>query len=216
MTPTPVSMSSPTAPAVYTWEATNEAVAAKYGVAIDEIIRFDLNTSPAPPDLAARVLAGNRFDVSLSDGVDFTRAFQSFLANGSKTCVFGDPVPSCGLNSMNMLEASLMIPPTPPDVPPLFVDDHWDGSFDNIYPVSSYQLIPPGVGLWKNGFGPQPPANRTQRVREAHTLFPAPVHAALALLRREEREQRGHHRVQPEQARGRAHHRARLPVCRVR
>ena len=32
MSPTPVTFSMPTAPAVYTWEATNEAVADKYGV----------------------------------------------------------------------------------------------------------------------------------------------------------------------------------------
>jgi histidinol-phosphate aminotransferase len=67
MTPTPVSMAVPTAPAVYTWEATNEAVAEKYSVPIERIIRFDLNTSPAPPDLVARILAANRFEVSLSE-----------------------------------------------------------------------------------------------------------------------------------------------------
>lgn len=67
MSPTPVSMASPTAPATYTWEATNEAVAARYGVPIDEIIRFDLNTSPSPPALAARVLAAGRFETSLSE-----------------------------------------------------------------------------------------------------------------------------------------------------
>ena len=61
------SMAFPTAPAVYTWEATNEAVAERYNVPVDRIIRFDLNTSPAPPDLVARILATNRFDTSLSE-----------------------------------------------------------------------------------------------------------------------------------------------------
>lgn len=67
MSPTPVSMAMPTAPAGYTWEATNEAVAEKYGVGIGDILRFDLNTSPAPPDLVGRVLAANRFETSLSE-----------------------------------------------------------------------------------------------------------------------------------------------------
>jgi histidinol-phosphate aminotransferase len=67
MSHTPMSMATPTAPAVYTWEATNEAVAEKYDVPIERIIRFDLNTSPAPPDLVARVLAANRFETSLSE-----------------------------------------------------------------------------------------------------------------------------------------------------
>jgi len=60
-------MATPTAPATYSWEATNEAVAAKYGVPIDRIIRFDLNTSPTPPDLVGRILARNRFETSLSE-----------------------------------------------------------------------------------------------------------------------------------------------------
>ncbi len=67
MSHTPMSFAVPTAPAGYTWEATSEAVAAKYGVAVDEILRFDLNTSPAPPDLVARVLARNVFETSLSE-----------------------------------------------------------------------------------------------------------------------------------------------------
>jgi histidinol-phosphate aminotransferase len=67
MSPTPVSMSDPTAPAGYTWEATSEQVAARYGVPLDRIVRFDLNTSPEPPELAARVLAAGRFETSLSE-----------------------------------------------------------------------------------------------------------------------------------------------------
>jgi histidinol-phosphate aminotransferase len=67
MSPTPVSMSDPTAPAGYAWEATSEQVAARYGVPLEEIVRFDLNTSPQPPELAARVLAAGRFETSLSE-----------------------------------------------------------------------------------------------------------------------------------------------------
>jgi histidinol-phosphate aminotransferase len=67
MSPSPVSMSDPTAPAGYSWEATSEQVAARYGVPLDRIVRFDLNTSPAPPELASRVLAAGRFETSLSE-----------------------------------------------------------------------------------------------------------------------------------------------------
>ena len=67
MTPTPVTFVSPTAPAAYQWEATNDEVAARYGVPVERIIRFDLNTSPAPPELASRVLAGGRFETTLSE-----------------------------------------------------------------------------------------------------------------------------------------------------
>jgi histidinol-phosphate aminotransferase len=56
-----------TAPASYSWEATDEQVAARYGVPLDRIARFDLNTSPTPPDLAARVLAAGRVASPLSE-----------------------------------------------------------------------------------------------------------------------------------------------------
>jgi histidinol-phosphate aminotransferase len=67
MSPTPVTTALPTQPASYSWEATNEEVAARYGVPIDEIVRFDLNTSPSPPELATRILAAGRFETSLSE-----------------------------------------------------------------------------------------------------------------------------------------------------
>jgi len=67
VSPTPVTFNSPTAPISYTWEATDEEVAARYGVPIERVARFDLNTSPAPPDLALRLLAGGRFDRPISE-----------------------------------------------------------------------------------------------------------------------------------------------------
>lgn len=67
MSPTPVTYSTPGSPAGYTWEATNEAVAEKYGLPLERIARFDLNTAPAAPGLAARVLAEGRFEVGLSE-----------------------------------------------------------------------------------------------------------------------------------------------------
>jgi histidinol-phosphate aminotransferase len=67
VSPTPVTAASPTAPASYSWEATNEEVAARYGVPEDRIVRFDLNTSPAPPSLAFDVLAAGRFDTPINE-----------------------------------------------------------------------------------------------------------------------------------------------------
>jgi len=67
MSPTPVTFSSPTAPTGYAWEATDEEVAARYGVDPRRIVRFDLNTSPTPPALAHRLLAAGEFDAPLSE-----------------------------------------------------------------------------------------------------------------------------------------------------
>ncbi|MFL5775730.1 MAG: pyridoxal phosphate-dependent aminotransferase [Chloroflexota bacterium] len=67
MSPTPVTYSLPNQPASYSWEATDEEVAARYGVDPAAIVRFDLNTSPTPPSLAARLLAAGRFESPLSE-----------------------------------------------------------------------------------------------------------------------------------------------------
>ncbi|HEX5014658.1 MAG TPA: histidinol-phosphate transaminase [Candidatus Limnocylindrales bacterium] len=67
MSPTPVTYTLPTQPASYSWEATDEEVAARYGVDVATIVRFDLNTSPAPPDVASRLLAAGRFESPLSE-----------------------------------------------------------------------------------------------------------------------------------------------------
>ncbi|TMD30356.1 MAG: hypothetical protein E6I94_04925, partial [Chloroflexi bacterium] len=67
MSPTPVTMTSPVRPASYSWEATSEQVAARYGIPVERIVRFDLNTSPEAPELAGRVLAAGRFESSLSE-----------------------------------------------------------------------------------------------------------------------------------------------------
>jgi histidinol-phosphate aminotransferase len=67
MSPTPVTFSSPGAPATYSWEATNEEVAARYGVPLESIVRFDLNTSPTPPSLVERLLAAGQFEAPVSE-----------------------------------------------------------------------------------------------------------------------------------------------------
>jgi histidinol-phosphate aminotransferase len=67
VSPTPVTFASPGQPASYSWEATDEEVAARYGLPVESIVRFDLNTSPAPPELVSGLLAGGRFESPLSE-----------------------------------------------------------------------------------------------------------------------------------------------------
>jgi histidinol-phosphate aminotransferase len=67
VSPTPVTFASPGQPASYSWEATDEEVAARYGLPIESIVRFDLNTSPAPPQLVSGLLASGRFEAPLSE-----------------------------------------------------------------------------------------------------------------------------------------------------
>ncbi len=82
MSPTPVTFATPNQPSSYTWEATNEEVAARYGVPIDRIVRFDLNTAPAAPELAQRVMAAGRFHTSLSEypPADYRRLVEAAAA----------------------------------------------------------------------------------------------------------------------------------------
>jgi histidinol-phosphate aminotransferase len=67
MSPTPVTFTPPDQPASYSWEATDEEVSARYGVPIGDVVRFDLNTAPTPPELAQRVMSAGRFHTSLSE-----------------------------------------------------------------------------------------------------------------------------------------------------
>ena len=67
MSPSPFAVSSPTDPASYAWEATDDGIAERFGIPVSQVLRFDLNTSPAPPEMLARLLAAGRFGTSLSE-----------------------------------------------------------------------------------------------------------------------------------------------------
>jgi histidinol-phosphate aminotransferase len=67
VSPTPATFASPIKPSSWSWEATNEEISARYGVPIERVIRFDTNTSPAPPLQVAELLAGNEWDVPVSE-----------------------------------------------------------------------------------------------------------------------------------------------------
>jgi histidinol-phosphate/aromatic aminotransferase/cobyric acid decarboxylase-like protein len=64
---TPATMVSPTKPASWSWEATSESVAERYGIPVEQVVRFDQNTSPAAPERVAELLAAGRFEVSISE-----------------------------------------------------------------------------------------------------------------------------------------------------
>ena len=82
MSPTPVTFNAPNTPSTYSWEATDEEVAARYGLDPSTIVRFDLNTSPAPPALAERLLAAGRFEAPLSEypPTDYRRLVEAAAA----------------------------------------------------------------------------------------------------------------------------------------
>ena len=67
MSPSPFAVTSPTDPASYSWEATDEGVAERFGIPVSQVLRFDLNTSPAPPAMLAGLLAADRFETMLSE-----------------------------------------------------------------------------------------------------------------------------------------------------
>ncbi|MDL2334624.1 MAG: aminotransferase class I/II-fold pyridoxal phosphate-dependent enzyme, partial [Chloroflexota bacterium] len=51
-------MSAPTQSQVYTWEPSNAAIAARYGLRAEDILRFDTNTVPLPPHMLPDALRG--------------------------------------------------------------------------------------------------------------------------------------------------------------
>ncbi|MEO7117470.1 MAG: histidinol-phosphate transaminase, partial [Candidatus Limnocylindrales bacterium] len=78
---------------VYTWEPSNEAIAARYGLRAQDILRFDTNTSPAPPSVAEEILAG-RFEPSLneypdSSYADLTSAASGYLSVATERIIVG-------------------------------------------------------------------------------------------------------------------------------
>src|SRR5215211_6244954 len=78
-------MVSPTKPASWSWEATSESVAEKYGLAVDDVVRFDQNTSPAPPERVAELLAEGRFEVAAARyGVTFA---EMLVGAGADECL---------------------------------------------------------------------------------------------------------------------------------
>jgi len=60
-------MADPTTPSAYSWEATDEQVSARYGVPLEQIARFDLNTTVAPPEFALELLTTGAYGRAISE-----------------------------------------------------------------------------------------------------------------------------------------------------
>src|SRR3954462_3596402 len=58
---------------VYTWEPSNAAIAARYGLRPEDVLRFDTNTSPVPPRFVAQALT-QPFDPPLNEYPDSSYA----------------------------------------------------------------------------------------------------------------------------------------------
>jgi len=71
---------------------------------------------------------------SIEEGfdLDFERFIECQLTSG------------CKLNEINTMQAGMMLP-IPLDRLPFFDDDHWDGTFDGVEPVCTWEVIPPAV-----------------------------------------------------------------------
>jgi len=78
--------------------------------------------------------------LSLGQLIPSGRALETIKLFGPCAIGFGVP-PTCGLNSGNMAEAQEMPIPTF-----LGVDDHWDGTFEDIEPVYTEDILPPTLG----------------------------------------------------------------------
>jgi len=100
MSPSPFAVTSPTDPASYSWEATNEGVAERFGIPVSQVLRFDLNTSPAPPSMLAGLLAANRFETPLSEYPpgDYRRLVEAAAARYG--VAFDEVVPGAGADEI--------------------------------------------------------------------------------------------------------------------
>jgi histidinol-phosphate aminotransferase len=94
---------------VYTWEPSNRAIAARYGVRPEDVVRFDTNTSPTPPDWLPDVLGGP-FDPPLNEYPDseyeeLTAAIAAYVGVSP-----GEVVVGCGADEVLDLVAKAMLP----------------------------------------------------------------------------------------------------------
>jgi histidinol-phosphate aminotransferase len=95
---------------VYTWEPSDRAIAARYGVRPEDVVRFDTNTSPLAPSWLADVLSGP-FDPPLNEYPDSEYAE---LATAAATYVGVDPseiLVGAGADEVLDIVAKTFLPP---------------------------------------------------------------------------------------------------------
>ena len=110
MSPTPVTFTTPNQPATYSWEATDEGVAARYGIPIEDVVRFDLNTSPVPPAELAEMLVAGQWETVLSEYPpgDYRRLAEAAAARYGITPA--ELVPGAGADEILDLCAKAFLP----------------------------------------------------------------------------------------------------------
>ncbi len=106
-----------------------------FDIQISDAIEFDLGDIGGFSGAQGHTSAEKKADVKnranlidILNDFDFARAFQCILSG-------------CSLNEANISAAELM-----GVIPPIVVDDHWDGSFDDLYPDNFLEIYPPGGG----------------------------------------------------------------------
>jgi histidinol-phosphate aminotransferase len=111
LSPTPVTFTLPTEPVGYAWEATSEAVAARFGLPVESIARFDLNTVPTPPELAERLLREGQFGLPISEypPSDYRELVEA--AAGRYGCEPEELLVGAGADEVLDLLAKAFIPP---------------------------------------------------------------------------------------------------------
>jgi histidinol-phosphate aminotransferase len=95
---------------VYTWEPPDRVIAARYGLDPGSILRFDLNTSPAPPAMLASALQGP-FDPPVNEYPDSTYAA---LAEAAAAYVGAEPLEilvGCGADEVLDIIAKATLKP---------------------------------------------------------------------------------------------------------
>jgi histidinol-phosphate aminotransferase len=104
-------MTPPTAPASYSWEATNEGIASRFGIPLERVARFDLNTSPEPPAFVAEILARGRFETPVAEYPpgDYRRLVEA--AAGAYGVEPVDVIPGAGADEILDLCAKAFLPP---------------------------------------------------------------------------------------------------------
>jgi histidinol-phosphate aminotransferase len=106
-----VTPATPPRPSDYAWEATDEQVSERYGVPLEQVARFDLNTSPVPPGFALDLLASGEFGRAISEYPPSD--YRALVAAASETygVPAGEILVGAGADEILDLVAKAFIPP---------------------------------------------------------------------------------------------------------
>lgn len=94
---------------VYTWEPSNAAIATRYGLRPEDILRFDTNTSPAPPAFVPDALVGP-FDPSVNEYPDSSYAELTAAAAAYTGAQLNEVVVGAGADEVLDLVAKAFLP----------------------------------------------------------------------------------------------------------